>query len=154
MRNTPSNQDDVIDSRDIIARIDELEEERAGFAETLADANEDDAIDALEDKETAIDALIEWDKSEEGRELAALKSLADECEGYSDWQHGETLIARDYFVTYIKELISDCYELPKELESGAWPYRHIAIDYEAAAEEAEQDYMSVEFDGAEYLMRA
>lgn len=33
MRNTPSNSDDVIDSRDIIARIEELEDERESLAE-------------------------------------------------------------------------------------------------------------------------
>jgi hypothetical protein len=43
--------------------------------------------------------------------------------------------------------------MPKEMNSGQWPYRHMTIDYEAAANEAEQDYMTVDFDGVEYLIR-
>ena len=44
--------------------------------------------------------------------------------------------------------------MPKEMNSGQWPFRHITIDYEAAAREAEVDYRIVDFDGVEYLIRA
>lgn len=124
-----TNQDDVIDSREIIERIEEL----------LSEMPEDDT------------EARQWDG---WAELKALEALAEEASSSPDWHHGETLIRRSYFVDYIEELISDCYELPKELTSGQWPYRHITIDYKAAAEEAEQDYMSVDFDGVEYLIRA
>ena len=87
-------------------------------------------------------------------ELKTLEALAAECEGYGDWEHGATLIHEDYFTSYIEELIDDCYELPKELTSGEWPYRHITIDYEAAAQEAKADYIEVDYDGVTYLMHA
>lgn len=129
MINTISNQDDIIDSRDIIARIEELET-------------------AFNDEEAGL-------SEEELEELKALQALAEEAEDYSsDWIHGEQLIRRSYFVDYITQLIHDCYELPKEFNSGNWPYRHMTIDYEAAADEAEQDYASVDFDGVEYLIRS
>lgn len=103
---TITNSEDVIDSREIIARIDELEE-----IKMAADQNEDGA----DGNPTYND---EWD-DELADELAALKILAKEAQDYSsDWRHGEQLIRRSYFVDYISDLISDCYELPKELTSG------------------------------------
>ena len=138
---TFDNTNDVIDSRDVIARIEELENEQAELLQQLSDGEitEADMIAFDEDK---------------GNELDALRELAAEAESSPDWIHGETLIRASYFVQYITELIDDCYDLPKELTSGQWPYRHITIDFEAAAKEAEQDYISVDFAGVEYLIRA
>lgn len=126
-----SNMDDVIDSRDVIERIEELE-----------------AIDGIQD---TIDNLIEDD---DAKELVSLRQLAEQAEGYAaDWQYGEQLIRDSYFVDYIEQLIDDCYSMPKEFKSGDWPWRHMKIDYEAAAEEAKQDYTSVTFDGVTYWVR-
>ena len=55
---------------------------------------------------------------------------------------------------YIEELIKDCYDMPKEMESGRWPWCHVTIDYEAAAEEAKQYYASVMFGDDEYWIRS
>ena len=44
--------------------------------------------------------------------------------------------------------------MPKEMDSGNWPYRHMTMNFEAAAEEAKQDYMEVDFDGNTFLIRA
>jgi hypothetical protein len=120
------NTDDIIDSRDIIERIEEL----AGLVDEIGEGEH----------------VAEW---------KVLTALAKQGEAESrDWLHGETLIRRSYFVDYISDLIHDCYEMPKEMTSGNWPFRHITIDYEAAAQEAEQDYASVYFDGEEYLIRS
>ena len=122
------NTQDVIDSRDIIARLQELcEREECG-------------IENLDD--------------DERNELKSLKSVAQECEGCGNWQYGETLIRDSYFTDYTEEMINDCYSLPKEFKSGEWPWRHMKIDFEAAAEELKSDYMQVEFDGVTYWMRA
>lgn len=131
---TIDNTEDVLDSRDIIERIEELETMLEGLG-SMGDAD----MQGLAD---------EW------QEMQALKALAKECEGYGDWEYGETLIRSSYFVEYITDLIHDCYEMPKEMHSGQWPYCHITIDYEAAARDAEHDYMTVDFNGQEYLMRA
>ncbi len=138
---TLDNTNEVIDSRDVIARIEELENEQSDLVQQLSDGEitEADMIAFDEDK---------------GRELDALRELAAQAESSPDWIHGGQLIRASYFVQYITELIDDCYDLPKELTSGDWPYRHITIDFEAAAKEAEQDYNSVDFDGVEYLIRA
>jgi len=77
--------DYAIDGRDIQARIDELE---------------------------ALDAPTE----EESAELTDLTAFLHEAMQYnSDADAGETIIAESHFVDYIKEIIDDCYALPKEL---------------------------------------
>jgi len=138
MVNTIDNSADVLDSRDVIARIEELESE----IENIDDMPEGDML-----KNTVEGAELR-------EELRILKVLAGGADGSPDWIHGETLIRETYFTDYIKEMIADCYPMPKELNSGDWPWRHITVDYEAAAEEAKADYMEADFDGVAYLIRA
>ena len=116
--------DYAIDGRDIRDRIDELE---------------------------ALDAPTE----EESAELTDLTAFLHEAMQYnSDADEGETIIAESHFVDYIKELIDDCYDLPAELTSGEWPYRHITINYGAAAEEARADYAELTFRGRNFYILA
>jgi len=141
--NDITNTADILDSRDIIARIEELRsdleaihDDRGGapdfdewleeVAVTTTDAAQDDAI-----------------------ELIALEKLASQCEGYGDWQYGETLINDDYFETYAEELASDIGAIDR---NAKWPLNH--IDWTAAAEELKADYMSVDFDGETFWMCA
>lgn len=154
--NTPDKFDDVIDSRDIIARLEELTEELE--AHTEAEDEAQDAVNNL-DEDTpdtgeaealaaAKKALSDWEE-ENSAELAALTALAKECEDYAgDWQHGETLIRRSYWVNYVQELLEDCGDLPRDLP------HYIAIDWDATARNIEADYASVDFDGVEYLIRS
>lgn len=125
-----TNNEEMIDSRDVIARIEELE--------SLAEDCKEDGEEMDED---------------EAKELKDLKAFAEEAESSPDWIYGETLIREDYFTQYIEDLISDCYEMPKEINSGEWPWRHVTIDYEAAAEEAKVDYTEADLDGETYLIR-
>lgn len=82
-----TNDEDVIDSREIIERIAYLE----GF--------EDEDLD-----------------EDEAEELKNLLALQNEAEGYSDdWQYGSTLIRESYFVEYCKEMLQDIGDLPKDL---------------------------------------
>ena len=116
--------DDTIDGRDIRDRIEELE---------------------------ALDAPTE----EESAELTDLTAFLHEARQYnSDADEGEPIIAESHFVDYIKEIIDDCYALPKDLTSGEWPYRHITINYEAAAEEARADYAKLTFRGRNFYILA
>ena len=130
MSNQIDNTQDVIDSREIIDRIEDLE-------------------GRIEDLE-----YIEEPSSEEAQELAILLKVQEQADDCSDWKYGEALIRESYFTDYIKELIDDCYELPKEFNSGAWPWRHMTLDYEAAADEAKDDYTWIDFDGVTYLIRS
>lgn len=73
-----TNDDDVIDSRDVIERIDELE------------AHGD---------ELDVQARAEYE---------ALTALRDEAVGYAeDWQYGIVLIRDSYFTDYAQDLADD-----------------------------------------------
>lgn len=156
MTKTVDNTQDLIDSREVIERIEELESELEDAHEAETEQGEtnldfDEWVDAVIKDQSAAHAHEFWD---EANELKALKALADECDHVADWIHGETLIREDYFTKYIEDLIDDCYEMPKEMNSGNWPYRHMTMDYEAAAEEAKVDYEEVDFDGVTYFIRS
>ena len=155
-----SNDQDVIDSRDVIARIEELEAEREELTGILADAEELAANIAGSDghgangaykadeatamRDEAREALKEWDESEEAAELKALKALADDAEGYcDDWKHGAALIRDSYFEAYAREMAEDI--------GATWPNDH--INWEAAADALKQDYTSADFGGVEYWVR-
>ena len=111
--------------------------------------NSREIIDRIEELEG-----IEEPDNEEAQELAILLKVQEQAEDCADWRYGETLINESYFTDYIEDLIKDCYELPKEFESGNWPWRHMTLDYQAAADEAEYDYTRIDFDGVDYLIRS
>ena len=157
MRNVPCNSDDVIDSRDIIERIEELENERQELVGAIDGAKDGlkakidssrDLIDGLKAKiEEAKDALIEWD-DENGEELTALMNLADEgANESSDWSYGETLIHEDYFTKYVRQLVEDIGDLPHNIPG------YLVIDWEATAENLKADYSEIDFDGQTYYIR-
>lgn len=125
-----SNSDDIIDSGDIIARIEELEEERQSLLDNITE-------------------LQEFDEGEDGQELQSLKNVAEQGEGYGDWQYGETLIRESYFEDYCQELCKDIGDIPKELP---W-YIANYIDWSGVACEIKMDYTEIDFDGVTYLMR-
>ena len=125
---------DLIDVRDVIARVEELRDER-----------EQSDIPAKEyggPNDT-------W--AEERTELAALESFLAELKGgggdeqwEGDW-YPVTLIADSYFETAMDELLEDIGDLPKDLPG----YLKITVDYDAL----QQDYSSVELDGSTYWYR-
>lgn len=166
-----SNADDVIDSRDVIARIEELESliESEEISEANgAEARKDENGNTVEDIATCGECGKSWNDAlvsgstpapsgrcpyegihEEIAELHALQELADEAEGYApDWKHGEALIRDDYFETYAQQLAEDIGAIDK---AAQWP--NTCIDWEQAARELQQDYTSVEFDGVTYWIR-
>lgn len=120
-----TNDRDVIDSREVIERITDLE--------NLADS---DGVYVLDEDETA--------------ELAALRALAAEGEASAgDWRHGAGLIRESYFEDYARELAEDIGAIQKD---GDWPTNR--IDWEAAADDLKIDYSTVDFDGVTYYVRA
>lgn len=156
-----SNSDKVIDSRDVIARIEDLVAERDSLLEAINESSgvvdadeysEDESVknahlDALQE---AKDALKEWDEDDEtGGELKALQNLTEDCEGYaSDWRHGATLISEGYWVEYVEEMLKDCGDLPKNIP------HYIEIDWEATAKNIAVDYSQVDYAGETYYIRA
>lgn len=123
------NNEDMIDSRDIIARID--------YLAFLDDGHDDD--------ETPEQFQDLW--QDELAELKLLRKLAEDGEELSDWQDGAALIRESYFEVYAQVLAEDL----GEVRPTGWPYKH--IDWEAAAASLRQDYREVDFDGVTYLAR-
>jgi hypothetical protein len=154
------NGQDIIDSRDVIARIEDLESERGSLEaavsnakETLVDAKDETSVLANDTEEIAelevaivkaTDDLEAWGTSEECEELTALKALADEGESSPDWSHGETLIHDLYFEEYAQQFAADL--------GTDWPMN--CIDWSRAAKELQHDYTSVDFDGEVYWIRS
>lgn len=128
-RNTPTKFDDVIDSRDVIERIENLRRALPDTAEEVMPGTSDELEDI-------------------GEELEALEALAEEAERYvPDWEYGATLIRESYFTDYCEELLKDCGELPRELP------HYIVIDWEKTADNLRVDYTEVDFGGVTYLVR-
>lgn len=135
---TIQNTNEIIDSRDIIERLNELEKD-------IIDACGKDAGD-FGDIETWLD-YAESENVEAVEEYRNLYKLQEQCEDLSDWEHGETLVHASYWVDYVYDLLRDCGDLPKDIP------HYIEIDWDATANNIEQDYMRVDFGGEEYLIR-
>lgn len=142
MKRTISNSDDLIDSRDVIERINELSETRDELLYQI------DAAEDKEETEVAKADLEDWDNSDEGLELKMLLKLQEEAEG-GDWEYGEVLIRDSYFDQYARDLADDIGAIDRDAN---WPLNH--IDWEAAADELKQDYTCVDFDGVDYWIRS
>ena len=112
---------DVIDVRDIIARVEELE--------TIIG----DSLDA----ESVQMAMSEHQE---------LTALLNELAGYGgdeqwrgDW-YPVTLIRDSYFIDYVRELLEDCGDIPRNLP------HYIAIDWKKTAMNIRQDYSHISLD--------
>ena len=128
-----TNTDDVIDARDIIARVEELREAIAAYAEKMDDWNEN---------------------ANNTEELETLENLLEELKGCGGDEHWEgdwypvTLIRYSHFEDYAQELAGDCGLVSVDAK---WPNN--CIDWGEAARELQWDYSLVEFDGVDYWYR-
>lgn len=149
------NTDDIIDVRDVIARVEELREEREDLAEVVRDCEE--AIESGDmhsvDIEDARRGLDGWN-TDNGEELALLESLLEECKGNGgdeqwegDW-YPLLLIRDSHFQDYAQELADDIGAIDPK---ATWPCN--CIDWEQAARELQMDYTGIEFDGVTYWTR-
>ena len=146
------NNMNVIDSRDLHDRLEELENQHNEYlaaedeVERLKDlVKENDSEKNLSDLEDAIsdfDALIPLDQ-DEIKELEELQTMRDDV---TDWEYGATLINEGHFVKYCQELCEDVGDIPKGLP---W-YIANAIDWEQVASYMEQDYSEVTYQGETY----
>jgi hypothetical protein len=129
-----TNDQDVINSLDVIERIAELEAIEANAAEFGGEE--------FSDEERA-----------ERIALRALAAQAGDCA--EDWECGTAIIRDSYFVEYAQELHDDIgavsYGNPDEPITNVWPYT--CIDWEWAARELQYDYTAVDFDGVTYWVR-
>jgi hypothetical protein len=160
MTNPIHNTESIIDSRDVIARIKDLQGERQLLVDELqaaADCVQYHHAEVLDKDGTypehaeyrrCLDELSDWDE-ENNEELLALEALAEDGErSAEDWEHGAALINDSYFETYARELAEDIGAIDR---NASWPLMH--IDWEAAAKDLQQDYSAIEFDGVTFWVR-
>lgn len=126
------NSNDLIDVRDIIARVEYLRDETA---EAHADSEQDDVLDMR-------------------AELATLETLLGDLKGnggdeqwHGDW-YPITMVRDSYFERHAEELADDLGLIPANAQ---WPAN--CIDWGQAAHQLRMDYTSVEFDGVTYWYR-
>jgi antirestriction protein len=158
-----NNMDDVIDSRDVIAKIEEILEEIEEMVENENDDFDDigavkKLVDDADNESEKYQNLIRTIESHGNTiseledlfsDLEPLESFAEEASNYAeDWEHGATLIRYSYFETYAQELAEDCGMVNS---AATWPNNH--IDWEAAARDLKQDYTEIDFDGVSYFVR-
>lgn len=144
MSNEITEYDDVIDLRDVIARVEELREERDGFELDHPDGG-------------TVEAPGEWAglNPDDSAELATLEALLEDCKGnggdeqWEGYWYPVTLIRDNYFEDYAQELAEDV--CSDAVANASWPLT--CIDWEKAARELQMDYTSVEFDGVTYWTR-
>jgi hypothetical protein len=113
---------DIIDVRDIIERVEELENEMQG----------------------EIPNGTTWADTDEAEELAKLAAILADLAGNGgdeqwrgDW-YPVSLIRDHHFTAYCRELLEDCGDIPKDLP------HYVAIDWDATADNLRVDYSSVE----------
>ncbi len=133
MTNYIDNTQEIIDVRDIIERVEELES----------------AIQEYENEDGDLELHDEHISQKD--ELEELRGLLSELAGYGgdeqfegDW-YPSTLIHDDYFETAMDELLEDIGDIPRDLPC----YLKITVDYDAL----QQDYSSVEIHNQTYWYR-
>ena len=130
-----SNSEDMIDVRDVIARVEELEDELPASAHEVMPGTFEE-LAACQAELNTLRTLLE-----------DLCGNGGDEQWRGDW-YPIGLIRDSYFTEYAEELADDIGLVP----SGSdWPAR--CIDWEQAAAELQMDYSSAEFEGVTYWYR-
>lgn len=138
-----SLNDDIIDVRDIIARIEELRSDRDSHV-----------LGAPDGTETPFPEGWVEDFPDHADELDRLESLMTDLEGMGGDEQWEgvwypiTLIRDSYFQDYAQELAEDIGAINAD---ARWPNN--CIDWEKAARELQMDYSGVDIAGVTYWTR-
>jgi hypothetical protein len=156
--NNPLDSTGVTDTRDLIEYKEYLESEileaYIEWAENHNDFKDEGDIDlqipdTFEEIEFLAEEAFTMTCEDITSEYDAIEDFCNELEGYGDFEHGETLIAEDYFEEYAEELTKDCGYIRDNLPS----YIENNIDWEGVADDLKLDYTEAYFEGIAYLMR-
>ena len=127
---TVSNWDDIVDSRAVVARVEELQGDLEAAKD---DPHPSDYADA--------------------QELEQLEALLEELRtvGGDSPEDGMTLVRETYWVDYVKEMYLDCMEPEQVKLMEDLPWKH--IDWPQVAEDLRSDYTIVTWDGVDFYVR-
>lgn len=167
----------IIDTRDLQERIEELESQLEDVEEEIDELNEqledirneisnlefdssDPDLEEEEVKDIKIQILkLKINEEELDDEIDTLyrerwEVIVDELGELSDlrseipeWYDGNALILESYWIDYVQDLLEDCGDLPRDIP---W---YIVIDWEATAENIAVDYSTCEYQGNTYYYR-
>lgn len=145
--------DDVLDTRDIDAKIEELEDLqiqfegcRQAYEEVMEDLDSFEADEFDNARHHWLEAQEDFSAAER-EELQALLDFKADLEDYCDWGYGEFMIHENYRVDYTRSLASDIGAVG---ENADW----IQIDWKATADELfRYDYTSADLQGHTYYVR-
>lgn len=148
-----SNTNETINSLDVIDRIEELKAEISSIDETFLKKlielkRDENKLNNQKLSKEDVDALLE-NYGEEIYELnTELKELTDfenNVKQYpSNWDNGTTLVHKEYFAEYCKDLVKDA--------AGKIP-SYVEIDWNKTADNILCDYNEVEFGYETYLIK-
>jgi hypothetical protein len=136
----------VLDTRDLIERRDELKEGILNsFLETFEHYEE--RTESFEDILFEEEEIQEWkeDWSDEIDEICQIDNIEDTLG--SEFEYGVTLVREDYWEEYVEDLLVEIGYLPEDLP--CW----IEIDWASTAYNVKQDYEEVLYQGDTYLGR-
>ena len=122
------SNENTFDAHDLQDRIDELE------SLDLADMSDDERANEYENEVAELETLLE---------------LADEI-GDSTLRYGETMIRESYMTDYLRELVYDIGDLPRDLPS----YIESNIDWDGVCDDLMMDYSECEIDGVTFYFRS
>lgn len=157
MKNPITN--DVFDTRDLIEYKEYLEESLLNDWNEWQEENLNNEYEA-EDVDDAIkffnnlrdngSSQFLIDYADEIAEYDEIEQFCSELEDYSaDFRYGEAVIHENYFEEYCEQFIKDCGFIadntPTIIENN--------IDWGGIADDMEQDYTRVEYQGSDYLIR-
>ena len=106
---------DIIDVRYIIARVEELREERSDLQTDIEGADEalDGTLENADAKQKAVDDLTEW-STDNSEELEILESLlSDLCAGYVAQPQSRCRHSRRIRCDQVQEAASRCRQQPR-----------------------------------------
>ncbi len=143
----------ILDSRDLEKRFDELLEEFEDWRSNLTDEEIHEIAESHWDCEvsemTDENFLEEWQTStSEGEEHKQIGELKDQ--NIYGWNDGVTFVKDSYFEEFAEDE-ADQLGYFQNYDKNAWPYN--CIDWSEAASQLQNDYSSVEFDGETYWYR-
>lgn len=137
---------DIIDTRDLIEKRDELKQSILdSFLENFE--HYEDRTECFEDILFEEEEIQSWkeDWEDEFEQIEEINKVEDLIG--SEFDYGCILFSEDYWEEYVEDLIIDCGYISKDLPS--W----IEIDWEATANNVKVDYTEVEYQGQTYYGR-